>query len=123
MIKFISKTALILALAYTTQLFMPWWGVVIAAGVGSLILPGKGLPAFASGFLAVFILWSAYAMMIDSANEQILSSRVGQLFSVGPSLLVLITGLIGGLCAGFGSWSGNSIRALLKKNQGGSKYH
>lgn len=96
------------------QNFFPWWSIApIAFGVSYLLRlkPGMG---FLAGFLALFILWGGMAMKIDFSNEHILSSRIAVLFPLKGHyfLLFLITGLVGGLVAGFGALSG----ALLRKD-------
>lgn len=121
--KFIIKTILTIILAYLFQLWLPWYSIAIAAIITSIIIPSKGFTAFLSGFVAIFLLWSITAHLIDSANQQILSSRIASIFSTTPSILLLATGLLGGLAAGFSSLTGNSFINLFKKDKNRNKYY
>ncbi|MDH5368343.1 MAG: hypothetical protein OEW67_15300, partial [Cyclobacteriaceae bacterium] len=105
--KFIFKTILIAALATLLQTFFPWWSMAIAAFTISCFIYTKGFNSFFAGFISISLLWSIKAYYIDLANEQILSNKIASLFTTSPSftitplLLVIITGVIGGLVAGF----------------------
>ena len=107
----IISIAVICAIA---QNFLPWWSIAPIAFVISYLLRLKAGIGFLAGFLAVFILWGGMALVIDHANENILSSRIAVLFPLKGNyvILFLLTGLIGGLVAGFGALSG----ALVRKN-------
>ena len=99
--KFLIQLILIAVLAYLGQLIGPWWMVFIAAGLGGVLVKNKGVASFFAGFLGVAILWFLQVLLIDMANESILSARVAQLFSLNSSiLLVLVTALVGGICGG-----------------------
>jgi hypothetical protein len=111
--RFAVAILLTLVLNFVSGLVFPWW---IIAPVGLLVgyfvnlAPSK---SFLAGFLACFILWAGLALYTDIANEHILATRVGALFTLRqPILLVLITGFIGGLTTGMASLTG----ALLRKN-------
>jgi len=121
--KFIIKTILTIILAYVLQLWLPWYSIAIAACVVSLLISSKGYIAFLSGFIGIFLLWSLSAYMIDSANQQILSTRIGNLFSTTPSILLLATGLIGGVAGGFSSLSATYFTDLFKKKKNQNKYY
>lgn len=121
--KFIIKTILTIILAYLFQLWLPWYSIAIAAIIASIIIPSKGFTAFLSGFVAVFLLWSITAYLIDSANQQILSTRIASIFSTTPPILLLATGFLGGLTAGFASLTGNSFVNLFKKDKNRNKYY
>ena len=90
--KFILKIVFTSATAYLMQLYMPWWSVVLASFMISLILSSKGLSSFFSGFLGIGALWFFLAWRIDSATGSILTEKVANLFSLPNSiLLVLVT--------------------------------
>ena len=63
--------------------------------------------------MALLLLWGGLAYWIDIKNESILSTRISQLMGIGnnPVLLVLITGIIGGLVGGFAAMSASFLRA------------
>jgi hypothetical protein len=116
--KFILKIVFTIATAYLMQMYMPWWSVVIAAFVISLILSSNGLSSFFAGFLGVGLLWFFLAWRVDMATESILTEKVAALFSLPNNfLLILITGVIGGLVGGFGALAGSHLRSIFMKDR------
>jgi hypothetical protein len=105
---------LTILLAFISGLYLPWWGIAIAAFIPAVIVYQKAGAAFLAGFLGLFLLWSVIAYTIDNANESIFSAKVGELLGVGnnPILLILITGFIGGLVGGFAAMTGSFVRRL-----------
>ena len=112
--KFIIKTILIALLAAGLQSFFPWWSVAISGFVISTLMYKNGASSFFAGFIAISLLWSIKAYFIDVANEQILSTKIAALFTITPILLIVITGVIGGLVTGFASITGTSFAALFR---------
>ena len=104
------KFLLIIVLAWLSSLVVPFYGVALAGFIASLIVRSSYLSSFLIGFIAVFILWGSMSFYIDTETNSILTSRVSALFSVDPPILVLITGVLGGLTAGLGSLCGSLIR-------------
>ena len=115
--KFIFKTMLIAGLSAFMQMYSPWWGIALVAFFVSVLLYTKGFSSFLSGFLAIFLLWGLKAYFIDSANEQILSTKITQLFSVTPFILLLITGVVGGTVGGFASLAGSNFSSMFRKEK------
>ena len=114
--RFATGILLILVLNYVSGLVFPWWIIaLVGLLVGYLInlTPSK---TFLAGFLACFILWAGIALYTDISNEHILATRVGALFTLKqPILIVLITGLVGGLITGMASLTGALLRKSLKR--------
>lgn len=121
--KFLIKIALIAILAATLQTFLPWWSMAIAAFAVSLLLFTRGASAFFAGFIAIFLLWSLKSYFIDVANQQLLSLKIAELFSVTPFLLIIITGTIGGIVGGFASLTGGTFRKLFSTEKRSNKYY
>lgn len=112
------KIVFIAVVAYLLQWYLPWWSVVIAGFIISLILSSNGLVSFLSGFLGVGIYWFILAYMIDSNTNSILTERVASLFSLPDSfLLILVTAVIGGLAGGLGALSGGHLRDIFRKTR------
>lgn len=104
--------ALIIALlAWAISYLLPWWSMGIAAFAAGLLFNVKGLVAFTAGFIGVFALWLGAAFYIDGANNGILSAKVAPLLQVpSPEILILITAIAGGLCAGMACLTANLFR-------------
>ncbi len=111
--KFLIQILAVIIICLVLQLFMPWWVAAIAGFIAGIAFSNTSFNAFVTGFIGVFLVWSAYALWLDSQNASILSSKIAVLFSVKqPVLLLLITGLIGGITSGLGGWAGNEIRKI-----------
>src|SRR5882757_7705601 len=110
--KFIVSTLLIGLLSFVAGLYLPWWGIALAAGLVSLVIPQRPGTAFFSGFLAVFLLWGLLALSIDTANDSILSKKIAQILPLGgsPILLILVTALVGALVGGLAALSGSYLK-------------
>jgi hypothetical protein len=104
-------------LAAVLEQFFPWWTIVIAGfALGYFIKQGAG-SAFIAGFTAIFLLWTVYAYMLSHGNHDILASKVAELLPMKGhvKVLLLVTGLIGGLVGGFATLTGN-FAAKLSSN-------
>lgn len=114
--KFVTATLLTAFLSFISGLFLPWWGIaIIALLVGLLVKQVAGL-SFLSGFLGVFLLWAALAWWIDIKNNSVLSERIANVLPLGGNsfLLIIVTGIVGGLVAGFAAMSGAYLRPEAK---------
>ena len=100
--------------AAIAQMFAPWWVIAIVAFVIGYLIEQKSYISFVSGFLGIFLLWVFYAFMISAANNDILAKKVAELlpFKGHVLLLLLATGVIGGLVGGFGSLTGRLTASL-----------
>lgn len=94
-------------------LFLPWWCIAIAAILVGLLIYQKAFRAFLSGFLGIFLLWCGLAWWIDMKNNGVLSKKIASILPLGGNAiaLILVTGLVGGLVAGFAAMSGSYLRA------------
>lgn len=97
--------------------FSPWWGFAITSFLVAVLVHQKGGKAFLSGFLGIFLLWAGLAWWMDMKNNGILSHKIAQILPLNGNslLLILITGVVGGLVAGFAAMSGSYLRASSKK--------
>ena len=122
--KFLLKIIFTAATAYLMQLYFPWWSVVIASFLISLILSSKGWNSFFSGFIGVGVLWFILAFRIDTASDSILTDKVAAIFSLPNAfILILVTALIGGIAGGFGALAGSHFRSIfVKERKYESKY-
>ncbi len=116
--KFGLQTLIILVLGSIAQYFFPFWSIaVVAAVVGFFFKYENSAVSFAAGTAAVVLLWSGYAVILNSANASQLAGQIGQLFNIGAGYLVPITGLIGGLLGGLGAQTGTLARKLFEKDE------
>lgn len=107
---------LILISAFILNLFLPWWSIAIPGILLGYFFKKKAWASFGWGFLALFILWAGQALYIHFMNDGILSTRIANMLGVGsPYLVVLITGVLGGLVSGFATMTGALIK-FEKKN-------
>jgi hypothetical protein len=102
---------LLIITGFLVNLVLPWWGIAITGfALGFQMKPSAG-KAFGLGFIALFLLWSGQALYIHLANDGILSTRIAEMLGVGsPFLVILITGVIGGLVSGLAVLSGSLIK-------------
>jgi hypothetical protein len=112
---FFLSLLLIAVIAGLLQLFLPWWVVAVTAFAVVYFIQQKPFTAFVAGFFAIFLLWSVYAFLLSSANENILALKVALLLPLKGNVWALfaVTGLIGGLVSGFAALSGN-LAAQMK---------
>ena len=100
-------TTLVLAVVFS--FFLPWWSAMLAAFIGAAFL---FIP-----FLAVFVFWAGYSFLLANGNDFILAKKIAVLLPLGgsPSLLILVTGIVGGLAAGAAGIFGKQCLVLVKK--------
>jgi hypothetical protein len=115
MSKYILSIVVTGLIGFLTGLYMPWWGIAIAAFVVSAAIPQKPAFSFLSGFLGIFLLWEVLAWWIDNKNNGILSQKIATILPLGGSsvLLIVVTSIIGGLVAGFAALAGTYMRRLI----------
>lgn len=93
---------------------LPWWALAFIATAAVFFLPLSGGKAFATGFATGTLLWMTVALLQNAGNGGLLSGRIGQLFmGLQGFQLLLITGLLGGLLAGFGALTGAYLRLMI----------
>ncbi len=117
--KFIVSILLIALLSYALCLFLPWWGIGIAAFVVSALIQQKSFASFVAGFVSLFLLWGIMSWFISDANHDILAHRISQLVLKvdHPLLLVLLTALIGAVVAGLSSLAGSFAHRKLRSRR------
>ncbi|HTR29039.1 MAG TPA: hypothetical protein VMH27_07200 [Puia sp.] len=111
-IKFFVNTILIALFAFAGGLFLPFWIVVPAAFVVSLLLPLRPFHAFVSGFTALFLLWGGLALAADIPNHSILATKIAWLLPLNgsPIALVLVTAVLGALMGGGGALTASFLK-------------
>jgi hypothetical protein len=115
--KFIVSVLLTALLSFTAGLYLPWWNIAICAFIVSVLILQRPYKAFLAGFAGVFLLWFIFSLLIDSANDHLLSQKIAQIFPLAgiSFLLVFITSLVGGLVSGLAALSGSYLRYATKR--------
>ena len=95
---------------------LPWWGIMLAALLSAFLFPLKKAAVFFVPFLAVFLFWGVYCFVLGSSNDFILAKKIALLFQLNgnPYLLIVLTGVVGGIAAGVSAWLGKELHALRK---------
>jgi hypothetical protein len=106
-----------LVLAVLLSLVLPWWSVMTAALATALFVPLKKAAVFFVPFLAILLFWAAYSFILSSGNDYTLAKRIAILLPLGgnPYVLMLVTGVVGGLAAGIAAVFGKQLSLTLKK--------
>jgi len=101
------------------ELWLGPWAIAVCAAIISFSIRTNGATSFLGGFVALSLLWMSKATFIDVATHSVISSKIIPLLGFQhPIMLILLTGLIGGILGGFGSLIGQQLYRLLQKNQG-----
>ena len=113
--KFFIAILLTALLSFAACLFLPWWVIAVTGFAVAFAIPQHAGLSFLAGFLALFFLWVGLSFWMSAANNHLLAHKISLLFlkADNPFLLVAVTGLIGGLVAGFGSLTGRLTRKLF----------
>ncbi len=112
--KFLIQLILIAVLAFILELLLPWWSIAIAAFMGGIAFNTRA--NFAAGFLGIALLWLLYALMMDFNSAAPLAERVSKVLFISKPVLLLVTGVIGGLVGGFGAMAGGALRGTNKRS-------
>lgn len=111
---FVIPVLFIMALGFLAGMWLPWWSIAVVAATVCLI--GVKRWSFGVSFLAGILLWGGMAFFYWQRNDGILSEQIADLFGgLSGMLQILLTGLIGGLAAGFGGYAGQALRQVFTK--------
>ncbi|GEM_PF-78412 len=112
---FIPRMLLLGIVAGVAQWYLPFWSLPASCFLIGFLTAPVNRSAFWAGFIGIFLLWTGLAFYQDWMNDSILSQRVVQLFPLPKSsaLLILITGIIGGLLGGMASKTGDLFRRFF----------
>ena len=113
-INFIATIIIVLILSQ----FLPWWAIMVSAFATGLFITLERAAVFFVPFLAIALFWITYSYKLGSSNDFILAKKIAILLPLdgSTSLLLLITGVVGGLAAGIDGVFGKQCSILLKKN-------
>ena len=111
--KFVVSLVLMALVSYAVCLYLPFWGVALAAFVVAALIPQRPLAAWVCGFISLFLLWGWLSYHANGLNLGLLGKRMADILGLkgNTTLLMLITALIGGLLGSFGALTGSFLRA------------
>ena len=108
--------SLTILFAFVFSIFMPWWSVMIASFITSLLISLEKIMIFLIPFFAVFIYWTVYCYLLSSSNDFILATKISELMSLrsSPYLLIIISGTIGGFSSAASAIFANQLITNFK---------
>jgi len=114
-------TLIITILSLIFQFFLPWWIIAPIAFSFCFWMARSGKQAFSSAFIAIFLLWIIMGLIHTIPNENILANRVGSMLKLPATslnwlIVLLLSGIIGGLAAGISGLTGFLFKEAIKKN-------
>ena len=114
--KFLVSVILTALLAFIGGLWLPWWSIALAAFIVSLLVYQSAGKSFSAAFLGLFLLWGGLAWWIDMQNHGILSKKIASVLPLNgnPTMLILVTALVGALVAGAAAVTGSFLRSASK---------
>ena len=115
------RILVICILSVMAQIYFPWWSAVVVAVLVEAIL-GKGdRTSFYTGFYGIAIPWMILATYIDVKSESVLTIKILELFKLPQFsfVMIIVTGLVGGLVGGVGSMTGGWIKTAFSRTDGG----
>lgn len=98
--------------SFLACLYLPWWCIAVIVFLIAVIIPQKPGKTFLCAFIALFLLWAGLSFWLSYSNHNLLANKISLLvFNFeSPVVLILLTGLIGGLVAGFAGLTGSFVR-------------
>ncbi len=114
----ISTAIYVLIFGLIAGMALPWWGIGAAGFAAGLWKAPTAWKALGAGFSGAGILWAAAASYIHLKSGGILTAKIAGIADLSdPSLLVVLTALIGGLVGALAAAAGYHLRSALKKTQ------
>ena len=100
-------------LSFISCMYLPWWSIAVIVFLIALLIPQNPWKTFLCAFVSLFVLWSGLSFWISNNNENILAHKISLLlFNFdSPLFLIFITGLTGGIVAGFAGLAGSFLRS------------
>jgi len=95
--------------------FLPWWSIMVTAFATSLFISLKKAAVFFVPFIAIALFWIVYSYILGSGNDFILAKKIAVLLPLNgsASLLMFVTGIVGGIAAGVAGVFGKQCSLLL----------
>ena len=113
--KFFLTALAIALLSFVLSLYTPWWVIAPVAFLVAMLVPLNPSASFMAGFTGIFVLWFILTLVISSANNNSLASRISLMVIKvnNPYVLMVLTAFLGALVAGFAALSGAWFRKVF----------
>ncbi|TGE12805.1 hypothetical protein [Hymenobacter elongatus] len=100
---------------------LPWWSFTVVVFALGLALPYRrwNLPVFGIGFLVGFVVWAGANTLYGVLYQAELFDKVASVMGLQKIVLLLASGLIGGLLTGLSFLAGKSVVFQSKPEVGG----
>ena len=107
--RWLSFAALVAAFALATRL--GWWAVPVVAALWGVMRPAVNAPAATAALAAAsaWALWLLASWQADHDAMSILSTRLGGVMRVPPTVLILLTLLLAAVLA----WSAAALAGVI----------
>ena len=86
--KFLAALILTALLSFIAGLYLPWWGIVIAAFVVGLLVIQKAGLSFLAGFFGILLLWGGLSFWIDLFATTIFNASNGKRQCICPQQVI-----------------------------------
>jgi hypothetical protein len=122
--KFAFSVLLTVLLAYALGLYLDWWSIAIAAFVVALVLRQRPDISFASGSVAILLLWGGYSIFLNQRNGGLLAEKVAFILPLKGNvpLLLFITALVGALVGGMAALTASYLYRKPTVRQASAAY-
>jgi hypothetical protein len=90
---------------------LPWWSFVIPVIILGMVITFRAwhVSGFIVGFLSGLITWIGVNLYFDLTSNGIILNRIGLLLMMPKIIVILISGLIGGILTGLALYTGQNI--------------
>jgi len=109
----IKTIILIIPLIILTRLpeALPWWSFVVPVMILGIIITLKKweVSGFMIGFLPGFLIWVGANLYFDAMLPGDVLKKIGLLLSVPKIIVLLISGITGGLVTGLALYTGKAM--------------
>lgn len=94
----------------------PWWGFSVFVLLFGAIISFKKwkINFFLIGFLSGFFVWFGLNFYNDLASDGIILNKISSLIEIPKFVVLIISGLIGGITTGLSLYTGNCLFKSFK---------
>lgn len=101
----------IIVLVFESIVLIPWWIFIIPVVLlGSILSHFQcKINSFPIGFITGFLIWSSMNYFLSLSGNGIVLTKIGLLLSSSTLIVILISGIIGGILVGLALYVGTNI--------------